>query len=124
MTFNWYEYLLLAQYLDKDIKFNHPEALQRSAVSRAYYAAFCSAREYATSKYKTKFQASSDVHLDVRILFSTKNRKDISDNLNDLRLLRNKCDYNNDVKNLHAIVNQAIQLADEIISGLQLLGKH
>jgi hypothetical protein len=118
MTFNWYEYFLLAQYLEKECKFSYSEALQRSAVSRAYYAAFCSAREYAISKYQKKFRPDSDVHLEVRITFKEKKRDDISDNLNDLRLLRNKCDYNNDVKNLHIIVKQAIQLADDIVSRL------
>ncbi|PKL60389.1 MAG: DNA-binding protein [Methanomicrobiales archaeon HGW-Methanomicrobiales-4] len=118
MTFNWNEYLLLAQYLNTNNAFNYPEALQRSAVSRAYYAAFCSAKEYAEIKFKIKFSSDSDVHQDVRKTFKKNQRDDISDSLNDLRILRNKCDYQNDVQNLHAIAKRAIQLADDIISDL------
>ena len=118
MTFNWNEYLLLAQYLNTNSTFNYPEALQRSAVSRAYYAAFCSAKEYAEIKFKIKFLPDSDIHQEVRKTFKKNQRDDISDNLNDLRILRNKCDYQNNVQNLHTIAKRAIQLADNTISVL------
>jgi hypothetical protein len=118
MTFNWYEYLLLAHYLNNANTFHYPEALQRSAVSRAYYAAFCSAKEYAEIKFRIKFSSDTNVHYDVRNTFKKNNRDDISDNLNDLRILRNKCDYQNNVQNLHIMVKTAIQLAEDIISHL------
>lgn len=51
MTFDWTEFLKLARELqeradDADLPFA-PEAAKRTAVSRAYYAAFCHARNYA-----------------------------------------------------------------------------
>lgn len=118
MTFNWYEYLLLAQHLNTTDAFHYPEALQRSAVSRAYYAAFCSAKEHAELKTKKRFSSGPDAHREVRAYFRKNHRDNISDNLNDLRILRNGCDYQNEVKNLHIIVKTAIQLAEGIISDL------
>lgn len=51
MGFDWNEYLILAQFLGGDCGISYSEeAARRAAVSRAYYAAFCSARNYASSK--------------------------------------------------------------------------
>lgn len=48
MSFNWGDYLSLANaLLTKPNTPGPEEAAYRSAVSRAYYAAFCIARNYA-----------------------------------------------------------------------------
>ena len=51
MGFDWREYLILAQFLQghSEIKYSE-EAARRAAVSRAYYAAYCHARNYARDK--------------------------------------------------------------------------
>jgi len=47
MTFDWSEYLKLAQELaGQTVSPANEEAKLRSSVSRAYYAAFCKARNY------------------------------------------------------------------------------
>jgi uncharacterized protein (UPF0332 family) len=49
MSFNWYEYFDLAQFLHtngNNLTKVTQESAYRSAVSRAYYVAFCHAREY------------------------------------------------------------------------------
>ena len=47
MRFDWYEYLVLAWQLLGGRGFRAiPEALERAAISRAYYAAFIIARNY------------------------------------------------------------------------------
>lgn len=51
MGFDWKEYLILAQFLGGDSGISYSdEAARRAAVSRAYYAAFCFARNYASSR--------------------------------------------------------------------------
>lgn len=48
MTFDWREYLTLAENLcTNSHTFPNQEACFRVAISRAYYAAFCTARNYA-----------------------------------------------------------------------------
>jgi uncharacterized protein (UPF0332 family) len=49
MTFDWREYLTLAENLcTNSHTFPNQEACFRVAISRAYYAAFCTARNYST----------------------------------------------------------------------------
>jgi hypothetical protein len=48
MAFDWKEFLELARILGRDAEGSgHREAFLRSALGRAYYAAFCHARNYA-----------------------------------------------------------------------------
>ncbi len=47
MSFNWDDYLFLAQELaTHPSNFPNQEARLRSAISRAYYSAFCKARDF------------------------------------------------------------------------------
>jgi uncharacterized protein (UPF0332 family) len=51
MAFNWVTYLDLAKYLlGTEGTSRFPEAHSRAAVSRAYYAAFCNARNILRDK--------------------------------------------------------------------------
>ena len=51
MSFDWKEYLNLAYFLSgRREKTYSPEGGYRSAVSRAYYAAFCYARNHARDR--------------------------------------------------------------------------
>ncbi len=51
MSFNWSEYLNLAQELaGRSTEPPNQEARLRSSISRAYYAAFCKARNYLLGK--------------------------------------------------------------------------
>jgi len=50
MAFDWREYFKLSQFLQgQGVSFTQ-EAAFRCAVSRAYYAAFCHARNYARDR--------------------------------------------------------------------------
>jgi hypothetical protein len=49
MSFNWSDYLLLAEAMTKKPNTPGPkEAALRAAVSRAYYAAFCASRNFVS----------------------------------------------------------------------------
>jgi len=95
MSFNWSDYLILAQNLVGKTSFPCQEAEFRSAISRAYYGAYCSTRNYLISK-GYKIPKSSEAHRLVREKLAE--RKDpisyrIESNLDRLRRDRTNADY-------------------------------
>lgn len=132
MRFDWSEYLNLAQELaatNSDSSANN-EAKLRSAISRAYYATFCLARNYLRDIEKDPrlFRKNRDFneHQYVAEEFiyhptKMKNMVKIGENLSKLRELRNKADYEDTMFNLQNSVKNALMLAQNIISALNEL---
>ena len=102
--FNWKEFNKLA---DSYLKNNNP-AKQRTGVSRYYYGTFCSIRDFLNenriylSEESEKIMKSkkSDVHSETSKIFrkhpkfqKNKTGKIISKELDKLRKMRNKADY-------------------------------
>lgn len=119
MAFHWDEYLRLARFLETAGSRQYTqEAARRSATSRAYYAAFCHARNFARDQHG--FQPSYNVpdHGDVRAHFGTHGMPEIADKLRELRQWRNLCDYRDTVHSLERLVANAISRADEVLSSL------
>ena len=118
MSFNWHDYYRLAidhiNISDASLR----EAAIRSAVSRTYYAAFISAREFARNRYNFKPTETGEDHKLVRIELSNHGLQDVSTYLNDMREWRNECDYKNDVPNLNTYVRSAFQRAELIFKKL------
>ena len=124
MTFNWSEYLNLARELaGKSTDVSSEEAKLRSAISRAYYAAFIQARNFLrdrdqitiprekTHKYVIEqFQNSAD-----------EKRRKLGEKLQRLRDFRNQADYNDIFPKLLGKTEQALGLARRIISGISTL---
>jgi uncharacterized protein (UPF0332 family) len=95
MNFNWSEYLTLAQVLTGKATVSSPEAKFRSAISRAYYGAFCSTRNYLI-KQGHEIPKTGEAHKVVREIFMNKKdllSKQIESNLDRLRKDRNDADY-------------------------------
>ena len=47
MSFNWYDYLEISKFtMREEISVLFPEAFYRCAISRSYYAVFCSLKSY------------------------------------------------------------------------------
>jgi hypothetical protein len=70
MDFNWREYFILAQELTGQAGASvGQEAKQRAALSRAYYAAFCQARNHLRDKEGHILPAGGQVHAYVRNQF-------------------------------------------------------
>ena len=129
MTFDWSEYLKLAQELAGDAA-NSPneEAKLRSSVSRAYYAAFCKARNHLRdidgNRILSVDPPKVNVYTYVRNQFknsSDKSRKKIGNDLNRLRLRRNKVDYDDGVSGLSQLATVSLKTTHDIISALNTL---
>jgi len=101
MSFQWIEYMYLAQELvdNKDISGTvNEEAKYRSAISRAYYSVYCHIKDYITKKKKIPFyklEKESDHQAVIRLLRNYTNGKDkkYADYLDTLRTIRNQADY-------------------------------
>lgn len=119
MAFNWKEYLDLSRYLQgrSGAGFSQ-EAADRSAVSRAYYSAFCHARNYARDNEGFSPTGTSRDHALVRDHFRKSGRVDIADSLDELRQWRNSCDYYDSASHLSLLVTSAINEAREVLNKL------
>ncbi|MBV9020753.1 MAG: hypothetical protein JOZ71_08560 [Ktedonobacteraceae bacterium] len=125
MSFEWSDYLALARNLyQQGIIHSSKEAELRSAISRAYYAAFCKARNHLRDKEKIVLSEGGQVHAEVQNAFlssSDRRRKEIGQNLNRLRLFRNQADYRDKLSRLDKTTATSLELADDIISEIRKL---
>jgi uncharacterized protein (UPF0332 family) len=116
MPFDWREYLNLARQLAGLQGSGYSqEAAERSAVSRAYYAAFCWARSYAEKNLGFQPGGKTSDHAKLREYLKKKGYKELASDLNKLREWRNACDYDDQVPQLHQRVSSGIKIADKII---------
>ncbi len=116
MAFDWRDYLQLARALVGQHKLGGvSEAAQRSAVSRAYYAAFCFARNYAESKLGFRRTGGGADHKRLREYLEQKGRVGLASDLNRLRGWRNECDYGDNVRNVGQYAQNAIRIAEGVI---------
>lgn len=126
MAFDWMQYLYLAESI-----FDHrehlasewdisEEALCRCAVSRAYYAAFCYARNMAC-EYMSYRPSSEKAHTHLRDFFI----KDmallrVGSSLGRLMQWRRSCDYDNEIPNklgnISHLADGAFRYAYDIIN--------
>ena len=93
MSFEWKDFLTLASFLEESQSTPCREAACRSAVSRAYFAAFCFARDYAQDKYSFRPSETGEDHSEVRRLFQARGQGKVAANLGRLLSWRTKCDY-------------------------------
>lgn len=126
MTFDWSEYLKLAQELAGNIVGPvNQEAKLRSSVSRAYYASFCKARNYLRDiDGDTTIPETGDAHIYVRDKFIDSSdivRRKIGENLDRLRRRRNLVDYKDFVLSLPSMVILALNSTQIVISSLNNL---
>ncbi|WP_449416999.1 HEPN domain-containing protein [Phormidium nigroviride] len=136
MIFDWSEYFNLAQELAAISSNNstaNQEAKLRSAVSRAYYAVFCLARNYLRdveqdprlSSNKT-YDINDHQYVAEEFIFNhLKSQKitDIGRDLTRLRQMRNKADYADTIFNLLKDVKTALKLAQNIMTTLTELNQ-
>ena len=119
VAFDWSEYLVLAKALAGEDVTPTSEAAARSAVSRAYYAAFCHARNWACNRDRFRPNRDRDVHLDLRFHLKGGNNTKVASWLDRLRQLRNQCDYDDEIRGgAQSFVAGAISNADQVLHKL------
>ena len=121
--FNWSEFLSLAEGLGSgaqgtSVTLIRDEAAYRSAVSRAYYAAFCRAREYAIQHLGFRPSNTPSDHGRLASHYLVRGMLLIWQYLDDLRYWRNLCDYDDVVPDLSTKVEDALREAALVISML------
>lgn len=124
MSFNWSEYLGLAQQLAGKAQISATqESRLRSAISRAYYAAFILARNYLRDRSGLTIprQEGHKYVIDQFKNAPNPTSKKIGESLKRLRFNRNKADYDDSVVNLPTITKRTLKLANETISYIQSL---
>lgn len=133
MSFDWSEYLKLAQELASQTHGSSTqEARLRSAISRAYYAAFRKARNHLRDKegrtereltqgntHQIVIDSFEDLYK--KNLVKNKTHRLIAQNLRDLRSARNRTDYNDKIQHLQGLTQTALIQAQLIISSLGTL---
>lgn len=125
MSFDWLEYLNLAK--EMVVKLTTPpsqEARLRDAVSRAYYAAFISARNYLRDTEAHSIPTTSDAHRYVWQQFYINPApvyQLVAKNLKILRGYRNQADYDDNFPLLSAIANISIRRSEAVITNLRTL---
>jgi hypothetical protein len=130
MKFDWTQYKELACELTGNPGSASLEAKQRCAISRAYYAAFCKAREHLieVEGMQSLRNRTNDVHTYIADQFSckpkdayTKSRNRVFINLNRLRTDRVRADYQDEFVGLASSSALAISLSEQVIQELQNL---
>jgi uncharacterized protein (UPF0332 family) len=117
MSFDWSEYLNLAQELAGQVKSpSSQEAKLRSSISRSYYAAFCKARNNLRGeRHSIPRQNTHRYVIDQFLDSPDRVRKRVGAHLDRLRKDRNKADYDDKVARLSDMTAKALRLADQVI---------
>ena len=125
MSFDWREYLSVAQAQASRAPTGPPagvEANQRSAVSRAYYAAFILARNWPRDVDQLTHPRGGQAHEFVRSAFkngSNPDRVRIGVALDRLRRARNRCDHEDSVPGLAPLTAISLDRAEEVLDDLR-----
>ena len=120
MSFDWREFLILAHQLIGSGKARaNQESHRRSSISRAYYAAFCAARDNLPSS--AAIPPTGEAHQKVPKCYERtpgKLNKRIATNLRRLRDARRKADYDDAVTGLASLATVSVQRAEQLFSDL------
>lgn len=119
MTFEWSEYLDVAQALSAssyDTSQGGLEARQRSAISRAYYAVFGSYFQRSALPVARGRGNPHKVLVDSLVTSEDIRLQSLGRRLAWLRVLRNRCDYDEEVAELEKHCSIAIAEAADLLS--------
>ena len=122
MTFNWADYYRLSNSLVENQPVTHDEAALRCAVSRSYYAAFCSARDWAVGHVRLVVSGRGTDHEIVRKHFLNSgniDRRQIGLWLSRLRDDRNTADYDTSAQVQESMAKKSVQQAKNLLDRLK-----
>ncbi len=127
MTFDWSEYFKLAFELDTQARAeSYPqtqEAKWRSAISRSYYAAWCSARNKLRDEQSADAACLQNHGCVIRKFQESSNstRRQIGITLGRMMDNRRRADYHDSVARLADMSNMQILLAQDVIPEINSL---
>jgi len=125
MSFDWSDYLTLADALSRQPTSPGPEeASLRSAISRAYYAAFGAARNFVRDRGEillTREASDHEIVINHYRRSTDRNRREIGKTLRYMRDKRNDADYEDTISKPDAEANVAVLEAARIIKLLKKL---
>lgn len=118
MGFDWTEYLNWGRVLQGEpgVSFQGEPAL-RSAVSRAYYAAFCCTRNQAIRCLGFIISSRQSVHFQLRRFLTQSGYARTAQDLAELQRWRETCDYEDVIaaNTLNVMFRGAVKRAEDII---------
>lgn len=132
MVFNWREYLELAHKLKTIPSTCHDEVRWRSAISRAYYAAFNIASNYAQASLSREWSLAEEeckegeTHKVVFLTFqkcTNKELKKVGLDLRKLRDLRVSSDYEGEFNPSERDLDKSLIYADDIVQKIDSLNQ-
>ena len=119
-AFDWSQYLVLA----KELSTRTDEAALRSAISRAYYAAYHHAKSFCASKSIVIIQSGANSeHFDLWDTFGKKGGPtfaNIHTRGDRLKRKRHNADYDSGISGLAVVVGDSIKDADAIFFLLKI----
>jgi hypothetical protein len=120
MAFDWKDYVDLARFLQQQApNAGNQEAFLRTAISRAYYAAFCHVRNYARDHSGFIPRNDGDDHGRLREHLRKGKMAGIGKRLQRLREWRNECDYLDQLNiDLQSVLVSALAEADRVFAAL------
>jgi len=125
MSFDWTDYVdLSVELVGSGRMRSSREARLRCALSRAYYAAFCLARNQLRDHDGHSIPAYGQAHQYVASAFAASadpRRASIGVLLARMRRERNRADYQDNVLNLAALATTQLQYAQRIVALLKTL---
>lgn len=126
MSFAWNDFLTLADGLLRNLPSpGSEESRFRTAISRAYYAAFCSARATAASQDGLMISYAGEDHNRVTAHFRFARdplRRKIGWDLKRLRDFRNQADYDDVmIGTPRSLAQSSVALAQNILTALAVL---
>jgi len=127
MKFNPSDFLDLAKQI-VDFPTNYDEALARSIIGRAYFAAHLSARKKMRRRYPTRFKRlrrRGDEHKVVREILTEISYYYVASKLEKLNIDRSKADYDMrvylDLEEAKRKAKKAIDLSEYVIQQIKLI---
>lgn len=123
MSFDWIEYLQLAQHLMGQAEAASDEAKRRTAISRAYYAAYNEVRRLARQHGFQDMESDNHRALIEHCLRKpAREWKSIGENLRRLREQRNSADYKHQFDKIDYHTKYTLDLATSLLNQIKSLG--
>ena len=122
MSFQWSEYLAVAQHLvQHSASSSYAEACHRAAISRAYYAALLTARSLLSLQWGVEVPETAEIHTFIARWFLAEEgveEQEIGALLDRLRNRRRRADYDDNVPNVGSLAARSLADAQTVIERL------